>query len=406
MTVIKVHGGFMKILIVAPCFSPVSSVGAVRMTSLAKYLSTDHSVSVFTINITDLKRECSHALKSTPPPNIQYLFFSLNHINQYPYHKTMKSIQNQLEDYLKKYSFDIALVSCGPVYTEGIIYKVCTKYSLPYVIDFRDLDLLDYYFNQTYKNPLYRVKHVFAQAINKRAEGKACRFASKIVVANPNHAQMLSRTYNIPFEKITAILNGYDDVRFDAVTKVPISTEHFVIGCFGKLYEYDKDRTLHLLKIVERANATYGNIYIKHVGEGRKSIEQMMIDNNINPQIYHGLGVMDYDDGIAEMSSCNMFAMLWVHPNSLSTKIFDYLALNKPILSISPKGTALEEMIQHYDYICFSEDDDKLLSFIDNIITNSITTVCPDMNASIYARSRSNKAFEDLLLSVGKENHD
>lgn len=41
----------MKILIVSPAFAPLSTVGAARMTSLAKYLREKHEVSVLTYSL-------------------------------------------------------------------------------------------------------------------------------------------------------------------------------------------------------------------------------------------------------------------------------------------------------------------------------------------------------------------
>ena len=399
----------MKILLISPFFAPVSTVAAARMTSLVKHLQNKHTVTVVTYDDTFYQRYPNFARKSPLVDGIRYVYFDpiypvdrISHLKE-----TERVLYYTLSDELEKEHYDIILLSSGPVFPEAVISRIGKKYKIPYVIDFRDLDILDFFFSKkqlSYNNSSLtrKVRRIIHDYVFQKFERKAVKRAVKIVVANPAHKDVLIRKYNLNPDKIVSILNGYDDNALNDFKSQPYEKDNhkFVIGIFGKISEYDTDRTQNLIRIFKRISEKYSNLIIWHIGSNDKSTADYAYQIGLSHEQYVHYGVMDYKDAMAIMQKADMFAMVFTHPNSLGTKIYDYIALNKPVVSMSVPGMAFEKEFSVFKNICISENDEVIQDFICHIINDKISVLDEHIDIKKYARSSNNTKYEELLTKL------
>lgn len=394
----------MEILIIAPYFSPYSGVASLRMTSLAKHLSMHHKVTVATFSLAYLNYSYPDYIKGRVLEDIDYIYFDppIGRYKFLKYPSYKKNLLKILERDLKTNKYDIAILTCGPLEPQGIMKTLYKKYGLKYIIDFRDLDILDYYFPlSTHKE---KVKHCIKDRILSVFEKQCIRYAAHIVVANPDHKGVLAREYGIDNAKITAILNGHDNEIEDPFPAVEgegrlHQNDQIIIGYLGKMVEYDRDRTVMFLKAVDRLKKAH-DITIYHVGSGSEEIEQIIARHDIDPSIYRSFGMMDYKDGIRMMEKASLFATVHVMPHSLGTKIYDYISMNKPVIVIAPNGIALTKFTAKFANAFICDNEEEIIRNVLNIFENNKICLDPDLNPAMYSRNYQNALYEQLIVDV------
>lgn len=396
----------MRIIIISPYFAPVSSVGAARMTSLVRFLKERHTITVVTFADTYYQRNKGIVRKTPLVEGIRYVYFDPIYPEDYVSHKreVEQALFMALSDELNKEKYDVMLVSCGPVFTEKPVRKAGIKYKLPYIIDFRDLDNLDYFITKEEfyrdKSMVARLRRIIHNFVFCRDERMAVNKAEKLIVANPAHKDILLKKYHLDTEKVLSITNGFDDYALMDL-ELPgkdYQENRFIIGIFGKVIEYDKGRTRRLFQIIKTVNEKYKNILIWHVGSSGSETENLAYEVGLSKEQFVNFGVMDYKAAMKIMSQVDMFAMVFTHPNSLGTKTYDYIYLNKPVLSVTPFGrTAIHQVFQNFCNCCISDDDKVIEQFICHIIDDHVTILDENYDCMQYARSSSNKLFEEIL---------
>ena len=160
---------------------------------------------------------------------------------------------------------------------------------------------------------------------------------------------------------------------------------------------YNKAKAPLILRAVDRLRKEGHDVQIVHVGVGQDDVRQTIADMGIDPACYDGRGILDYKDGVAVMSGCNMFAMDYVHPTGLGTKIFDYIHLNKPVLVVAPEDIYFAEFISQFENCFRVEDEEEIFNAFKKVITEQIKTLDDKVDADAFSRRHQNKRFEALV---------
>ena len=91
--------------------------------------------------------------------------------------------------------------------------------------------------------------------------------------------------------------------------------------------------------------------------------------------------------------------MEYVHPTGLGTKIFDYIYLNRPVISASPREIYLSQFMQRFEngFVCNSADE--IYTAICKIISEDKAALDKNMHPETYSRRIQNQRFEALFHS-------
>lgn len=388
----------MRILIVSPYFAPSSLVGAQRMTSLAKYLvDNGHEVHVIHLTAETMQRTTGNSCHSTAPEGIILHPFDLP--NEVPNIFANELNKGRAFDVvfrrvLESYKFDGLLVTLGPFYPLYSLKKFVEQYNLPYMLDFRDLGSIERIKKDTLMN---YIRTSLTEIYAHHVEATVIKGADYVTVVCPGDVGRMQKAYNIPDDKIDCIFNGFDEERTKGIEFRKPDEKTFKIGVFGKFMIYNKAKGPLILRAVDRLRKEGYDVEIVHVGVGQDDVRRTVAEMGIDPACYNGQGIQDYRVGVEIMSGCNMFAMDYVHPTGLGTKIFDYIHLNKPVLVVAPGDIYFAEFISQFENCFRAEDEEEIYKVFKRIITEQIKTLDDTVDADAFSRRHQNKRFQALV---------
>ena len=226
------------------------------------------------------------------------------------------------------------------------------------ILDFRD---------PYARNPLHRVGRL-RKIFKACFEFVVCRFADKVIVVNDVCAQLILARKS----RIVVIDNGFDD-RISLDDKPAVVQGR--IGYAGKL---GLDRDLEgFISILHKNNISSDIVYI--------GSDLGIIESKYRSHV-NNLGWMSKKDVIHELSKCNYLLLLHGGEDfESSTKIFDYIQLNKPIL---PYPT-LKKSSRMYQIL----SDSKKGSF-----KGLFDTYHVDIDVSTYSRLYGYNKLKKIIL--------
>lgn len=388
----------MKLLIVSPYFAPSSLVGAQRMTSLARYLAEQgHEVHVVSLTADTMERTTDASCHSTPPENVVMHPFDLpvEKANVFANEsQRVMAFMKVLEALLEKETFDGVLMTLGPFFPLHTMQKFAKAYHLPYILDFRDLGSVERIRRDSLGS---YIRTSLTEFYTHRLERAAVKNAKYITVVCPGDVERMQKAYKIPDEKICCIFNGFDEERLHGMRPQSVEDGVFKIGVFGKFMIYNPEKGPLILKAVDRLRKEGINAKIVHVGVGREDVLNIVEELGIDPECYEGLGIRDYKEGVEIMSGCSMFAMDYVHPTGLGTKIFDYIHLNKPVLAVAPRNIHFADFISQFQNSFLVDTQEDVYNAFRTVIDQGLTVLDSAVDTDNYSRRHQNKRFAELI---------
>lgn len=382
----------MKLLIVSPYFAPSSLVGAQRMTSLARYLvGQGHDVHVVSLTAETMERTTDASCHSRPPEGVTVHPFDLpvEKANVFANESArVMAFMKVLEDLLKEETFDGVLMTLGPFFPLHTLQKFAREYDLPYILDFRDLGTVERIKRDTLPN---YIRTSMTEFYTHRLERSAVKDAAYITVVCPGDVERMQKAYKIPDDKISCIFNGFDEERLHGLTPEPPEQGAFKIGVFGKFMIYNPEKGPMILKAVDRLRKEGVDARIVHVGVGMEDVLETVKALGIDPKCYDGRGIRDYKEGVEIMSGCDMFAMDYVHPTGLGTKIFDYIHLNKPTLVVAPEDIYFSKFVSRFQNCFRAETQEEVYSALRRVLDGNCTVLDEAMDVDQYSRRHQNK---------------
>ncbi|MCF8368134.1 MAG: glycosyltransferase family 4 protein [Bacteroidales bacterium] len=261
-----------------------------------------------------------------------------------------------LAGYLEKNPVD-AMVSTGPPHSMHLIaLGLKKKINLPWLADFRDpWTNIDFY-HQLMLTRSSDKKH-------KKLEKQVLSKADKIVTVSKNWAEDLFQIGSKPVEVIT---NGYDPDDFVSQDKGKIPTNQFTITHIGSM---NKDRNPHVfwsvLKEMCLDKKFQSRLSINLIGPVDYSVTASLKEN----QLLENTTFVPYLPHNELMTEAAISTLLLLPLNNtpnvdgiIPGKLFEYLALEKPIFCIGPiDGDTAEIIIKtQTGYIAGFNDRDKI----------------------------------------------
>lgn len=361
----------MKVLIISPYFYPEKEVGALRMSSLAFYLSSQNEVSIIKnksaskvhspkFRIIELKAQSGYVRNAL-------LYFS----------HTFKE--------LLLHSYDICIISCGPFYTLFCILACKLFKNIPSVIDIRDL----WYNERINTHPIMK----------KNLEKYIFKRASHITVVSDEMKHIIEKRYPHTKGKISVILNGSECTIARDTTR---SSTVYTIGIFGKCAYYAPDNIESLIISLKKIGKPFK---LKHIGTKEPLFYELLKKYELPLTCYENLGLIEYHQGIKILSTVNCGLINADDtPCGYGTKVFDYICLNLPILLLSYKNdTELAKFVSQFSNGVCVHDIQSITNVLTNWMDNPMLNLSENIKPELYSRQFQNENFSRLLFGLREE---
>lgn len=375
----------MKILIVSPAFAPDKTVGALRMSSLARYLvAQGHKITVLT-DVKDEKSEIEATYAYVKP------VLTGNFASQFK--KNANCYREAFENVVKKDHYDCVVISGGPFYTFPLT-KTAFNYGLPCYLDFRD----PWLFDVRSVRQFFNVKNIIRELYYLPKERNAVKYATGIVTVTQGWTKSFKKAYPLAKSKIHLIENGYDDERLAQIqVEQPPQGEKLVLGVFGKLFYYSEKYSNIFLNALSQHISDYK---IVQIGTREKNADRLLAEHNLEASVLDSTGFIEYESGMQRLTQVDVCLIIDSRKDAVGTKIYDYIFLNKPILYVGPKKSAIAQMIRELKigYTCSSEKE--IETAFKMLQDGTFNVAMSEQQRLEYGRSFQNEKWLKLLSSA------
>jgi glycosyltransferase involved in cell wall biosynthesis len=238
---------------------------------------------------------------------------------------------------LKKEKYNIILSSSYPPTCHLIAKKLKDKTGIPWIADYRDLWTQNHYLNH------FMIRKIFERKLELNTLATADAITT---ISEPLHDMLRSFHHN---KNVYTIMNGFEPEQLNTGSTL---VSKLVFTYTGELYRGKRDPE-PFFKALSELNKS-GEIDIKNVVVkfyGTKDdwlindIRKYKLENNVTVN-----GMISREESISEQRKAQILLLItWNHPSESGVytgKIFDYLAAQRPILSIGPAGGVIEELLK------------------------------------------------------------
>lgn len=382
----------MNVLILSLAYAPYSGVGAARMTSLSKYLLKQGcGVTVVCYD----SRVFGEQEQSRPiPEGVERIC-----VEKLPRKReNRKNLQRAVERVILAGSFQVCISSVGPYDTMFFVHGIWEKWRIPYIIDYRD----PWLFERGSLKPegVLKYKVALHDHLCQLVERHVVRSAARIVSVTEKCNEDIIYRYHLPADKCRVIYNGYEDVpegleRMDE-REVP---RELVIGIAGKFAYYHAAAAESFLAACEERNAL-NPIKLVHIGQKEEQLQRS------SSKVYCSKGEKGHQEAMRELAKADALLICYSHMHGLGTKVFDYIALNKPIIYIGCVPSELAEFVGRFEnsYVCGNREQ----------MEDALHRLCQERpsfltreETRMFSREHQNECYWRLLQEmIGGENHD
>jgi len=297
---------------------------------------------------------------------------------------------------IKRNHIDVIYVSCSPFSAAliGICLKAVT--GKPLIIDFRDIYALEV------ESVKYAsAKPLFREKIDKWFENKILNWVNLFIVTSKEMQSMYEQKYPQIDAKIFTVHNGVEPEVLSAYRPVPKYLK-FTIAYAGNFYFEAVGRELFFeaLALLHRKGEIHkANFQFIYYGDWSKAIREMSRGFHVedlvlvNPSISH--------ETLFPIIKRSHLQLLRIIKPMISTKLFEGIALNIPLLAIIPAGE-VEEIIKEYSpssYVVTDQSSEKIADAILDAMHRYEKNKIQDNNVCDFLKRFSR---ENLTLKIMK----
>jgi len=414
-----------NLLIVCDNFPPQSGP---RMGYLVKYAKrlgwNSYVVAAENKSRNDLTGLSGYAVETHIVPQKPHRKWNLLHILPffwpYDYLGGEYDMRRTAFELIQRVKFDLVLCTHTYGYFPlSTAYAAAKRANLPLVIDVRDhaaQNPHDSFWSLPFDRKMDRVRSM-CSFISKRRMVKMHRRAAALTSISPWHAEWLKR-WN---PKSICIYNGFDPELFKPVS--PVKTDRFEIIYTGTLGE-PRGRDFELLIQAVQKLDKKGKISPKKF-HASFYCGTIMRTNNIRERIAE-LGITPYFEFLPfvpisevprlyERASCLLLLSAKSGPNGthgvMTTKFYEYLASNRPILCVRSDEECLEAAIKETNAGCAARTVEETMDYLLGLYNEWQASGCTrgktdQTKLSLYSRETQASQFVELFETlVGKEPH-
>jgi len=238
---------------------------------------------------------------------------------------------------LKNDDFDAIISTSGPETTHLIAAGLKSRYSIPWIADFRDLWTQNHYYSHS------RIRKI----LDKSLERKTIAQADALVTVSEPLAEQLHVLHN--GKKTFSIPNGFDphEIKKTSLTKI------FTITYTGQLYQGRQDPTplfAAIKKMIDEKIVKPSKLRIQFFGPQNYWLDKEIKQYNLG-SIVKQYGNVSRAIALTKQRESQVLLLLnWNDPQEKGVytgKIFEYLAAKRPILALGGRtGDVVCDLLQ------------------------------------------------------------
>ena len=241
-----------------------------------------------------------------------------------------------LSNYLKHHQVDL-IISTGPPHSMHLIaLHLKNKFpNIPWIADFRDPWTNIDFLNDLYLTHCAKKKHQYL-------EKKVVQTADAVISISPTLTKELQLLDNCHSEKFYTLTNGFDVDDYKYLQQnMNDNSESFILTYAGLIPPNRNPKVLwQALYLLAKENKLPTHFKVQLIGKVDASVKESIQPLNIE-QYIEFIDYLPHSDVLIKEDQANALLLIINEaPNSkgiLTGKIFEYLALQKPILAIAPK---------------------------------------------------------------------
>jgi glycosyltransferase involved in cell wall biosynthesis len=385
-----------KILVVAFYLYPCSFIGAKRSSYLANFLSNKG------MDVTVLKADDENYFNNIDLDlsfNSNIKIINVNNKKKMSYKESITwyfTFKKGIVKLLKKNDFDLLYFSGGPFFYFPLGSYFYRKFGIPYILDFRDIWVNRFKKELTWKGKIF-------QCFNEYLEKKSLNNAKLIIHVTGSESDYYKQYYNhINKEKFTIIYNGFDEtaleknIEYDNL-KIVEKKKHYHIGIFGKFSSYNSEHSLILINAIKELKKSI-QITIFHIGINEEDLVQLVMQNNLEEN-FKFLGYKNYIEAMKILDDMDLLILNNRSEYALGTKIFDYLFLNKPILSFTTLSSEIWKLLYRFRNTFIIQNSEDFISAINYLKKINDHSVIDEENLREFTRKYQMECLYTQLQS-------
>jgi hypothetical protein len=365
-----------RVLIISPHFPPINAADHQRVRMALPYLSEfGWQAHVIAVQPESVQGVCDRYLQSTVPEDIP-----VTYINALPVKYTkmiglgglgwrcLPSLLTVGDKLLQDQSFDLIYFSTTVFLSMGLAARWFKKFEVPYVLDFQDPWLSDYYQTQGKGSipPGGKLKYGFAQMMARLLEPKAMKSVNHVTSVSSAYPQILQQRYAwLKSEQFTVLPFGAPQADFELLPSLKIrqsifdpqdgKTHWVYVGRGGQ----DMAKALKALFLAIQTNRSqnpqfWQSVRLHFVGtsyapKGRETktikplakscnVDDLVTEHPLRVPYFEALQVLQDSQGILLIGSDD--------PNYSASKIYPCILAQKPILGIFHEKSLVVDVIK------------------------------------------------------------
>lgn len=294
-------------------------------------------------------------------------------------------------------------------YSDHILgYFLKKIYDLPWVADFRDEWTNHAYLSEEYKKS--SLKYEF----ERKMEENIVRLADKVLTVTPICSRNYINNFNIENDKIVTITNGYDEDDFLNIKDDSINNK-FTLVFNGSLYKEINPINILLAvnNLIEKNKIKKQSVEMELIGTVCANIKEALLKCD-KYGIIRYLGYLPHNSSLKLTSTADMLMLILGKDKKVKSvytgKIFEYLRLYKPIVSLSPKGSLVEQLLditgtgKNFEYDNINGIELYILENYNKWLINDSKLEVNKSEVEKYERKNLTKKLSEVFNNLIKNN--
>ncbi|WP_409200571.1 glycosyltransferase [Methanobrevibacter sp. DSM 116169] len=244
-------------------------------------------------------------------------------------------------DIIEKEEIDAIISSSWPITSHKIAHNLKLKYNIPWIADLRDLWNMNPYISHNF----------IRQYFEKRLEIKTFSNVDALTTTTPLASKKLQTLH--PDKLIKTIYSGYDLRDFENL-KENSSDDKLNFIYAGSLYNGRRDPSLFfkaINELISENKIDKNKIAIDFYGDN-DNLSDLSSKFNIK-DLVHIHGKIPYNEVLQKEKNSDILLLIsWMNKKEeifIPGKVYEYMALKKPVLSIGYEKGALKDLINETD---------------------------------------------------------
>lgn len=232
---------------------------------------------------------------------------------------------------------DAVVSSSSPVTSHIVAARLAKEHDLNWVADFRDLWTQNHYYPYS---PIRRM-------VERRLEKVTIERASGLTTISQPLATRLSSLHS--HKPVHVIPNGFDP---SEIRTLPDSERIFTVSYTGYLYKGKRDPSLlfrALRSLSDKGDIDLSCVSVRFYGPNEDWLRKEAKVYDLQ-DVVHDYGLVTRSEAIeAQRRSHILLLLTWDNPEEVGVttgKLYDYLAARRPIVSIGPAGSILDNLLR------------------------------------------------------------